>query len=116
MVQCITSKTQNVLFSNKRSVFATFTSFSDDVINLVDSLGILGINLDSSPIWHNHIVSVAIKRLGFLRRCKTYLSPSYLLLIYKTFIMPIMDRIRNREIRLMAYSNITGNLDTLDLR
>ena len=49
------SKTQNVVFSNKRSIFPKFTDFGDDIIDPSESLGILGINLDNSLIWHNHI-------------------------------------------------------------
>ena len=88
------SKTQNIVFSNKRSIFPNFTDFGDDIIDPSESLGILGINLDNSLIWHNHTVNVAknaIKRLRFLRRCKKYLSPSNLLLIYKTYIRPLME-------------------------
>ena len=59
-----------------------------------ETLDILGTWIRSDLRWDDHIFNVskeAAKRLGFLKQCKKYFTPSDLRTIYVSYIRPKME-------------------------
>lgn len=134
LVEFNSSKTQSCVFSNKRSNLDTNIDFEDEIVDCAEGLNILGIQLQDNLLWHDHMIAAgksAACRLGFLRRCKKYLSKSNIILMYKAFIRPILeynshlwagappssriiiDRIQRRALKI---ANSDEELDSLDHR
>ena len=112
-------------------------SFDSTPLEKESSVRLLGVNISSNLLWHDHVMSIAkqaSKKLGFLYRCKSFFNAQQLCLIYKSFIRPCMeycchvwgaaakttldllDRVQNRAIRLINDSGITNKLDSLKHR
>ena len=97
----------------------------------------LDVSLSSNLKWHDYLATMAktaSRELGFLFRAKRYLSPSHLLLLYKTQIRPslgycshvwgdaspsslsILNSIQNHVIRLIGDKVLSSSLGSLSFR
>ena len=91
------SKTECVLFGTA-SRLSTVTNFSiyvsGSLIERVSEFKYLGVVLDESLSWTAHVKYVlgkAGKRVGMLSRIRTNVTTNTANLIYKTFILPVID-------------------------
>ena len=91
------SKTECVLFGTA-SRLSTVTSFSiyvsGSLIERVSEFKYLGVVLDKSLSWTAHvkyILGKAEKRVGMLSRIRTNVTTDTAHLIYKSFILPVID-------------------------
>lgn len=131
------SKTQSCVFSNKKTdPLTNDLLIHNTTIENSPSLFILGTYLSENLLWFDHLRDIsnnAARRLGFLRRCKRYLSADNILLIYKAFIRPILefnshiwagapassisliDRIQSRALKLVGNHDII-KLNSLENR
>jgi hypothetical protein len=130
------SKTQCCLLSLKRTLVSQPLSINGACVDETGKLSILGMCINSTLSWNDHIFEVAknaAKCLGFLNRCKKYFTPS-LALIHKAYIRPkleynahiwsgapkttlhLLDRIQKRAIKLIGDNNIAESLDSLEHR
>ena len=87
------SKTQCCLLTHRRTAGNAASSVLMDGVSIKESeaLNVLGMQIQCDVRWTEHIFRVAkeaFKCLGFLKRCKTYFTPSDLLTIYTTYIRP----------------------------
>lgn len=131
------NKTQACLFSNKRNISVPSISFENVTLSQTSHLNLLGITLGSDLIWQDHILSSAKKaacRLGFLRRSKKYFNSENIILMYKSFIRPILeynshiwagapssskiivDRIQTRAFRIVSNDSLCTTVDSLEHR
>lgn len=131
------SKTQSCLFSHKKSSLDDRLQFGvGNFIDNTNTLSMLGVNLSSNMCWQDHLRNVSLnaaRRLGFLRRCKKFISVNNLYTIYKAFIRPLLefnshlwagapsstlnmvDRIQNRAVRILG-ENQSEPLHSLEHR
>ena len=132
------SKTQLCEISRlKHKVIEKEITFALTPLKKNSSVRLLGLNISSNLLWHDHIMDIAkqaAKKIGFLYRCKSFFNAHQLCLIYKSFIRPCMeycchiwgaaakssldllDRVQKRAIRLINNTEITDRLDSLQHR
>ena len=110
-------------------------SFDNSEIPPLDSINILGLEINNKMSWKDHIVGLArsaSKKLGILFRFRRFFSSEQLLQIYVGLVRPCMeycshiwggspytsllDRVESKAYRLINKSSLTSNLDSLKLR
>ena len=110
-------------------------TFNNVEIEPLDSVNILGLEINSRLSWRDHIIGLAksaSKKLGILFRCHRYFSSEQLLQIYVGLVRPCMeycshiwggssytyllDRVESKAYRLINDPLLTARLDTLALR
>ncbi|OWF47171.1 RNA-directed DNA polymerase from transposon BS [Mizuhopecten yessoensis] len=88
-------KTDVLFFSNRNDVDALLElEFDGNILDFSDSHKHLGVTLNSSVKWGDHIEAVyssVMKKINVLRKLKFLLKRDALLRIYRTFILPILE-------------------------
>ena len=87
----ICSKTKHQLLAKNESLQITI---KDQAIETVSNAKLLGIHLDSSLTWREHVDKTSkkiCKRLGLFKLSKRFLTPRARLTFYSTIVQPVMD-------------------------
>lgn len=131
------TKTQLMCITNKRSDDNTTIDMSGTPLPNSNSIDLLGLKIDSSLSWGEHIKVIAKKassRLSCLYRARSYFTSTQINILYKAQVRPVMeycshiwggaaathlqllDRINAKAIKLVDNAEITANLQSLTHR
>ena len=88
------TKTMLIRSSRKKNVPSLSVHLHGSLIEQVSVFKFLGVYLNDTLTWSNHIEEVSVKvsrNIALLRRLSWFLPQSALLLFYKSFILPLFD-------------------------
>ena len=125
-----TDKTKCMLFHKRRKVNPLQLSINDQQISQVDQFTFLGVLLDDTLSWKNHINMVTNKLskiIGILHRLKHYYPDNILLTIYNSLFVPhlnygslawgsVSDRletIQKKAVRIITHSNYIAHTEPI---
>ena len=129
------SKTQFQIVSLSSLPVDAAITFQDSIIQPTSSINMLGVQINSSLSWREHIVQIsktASKQMGILFRCRPFFTSEQLLQVYKGLIRPrleycchvwggspstpILDRVESKAVRLINSPTLTNSLPSLKCR
>ena len=112
---CNTKKSEAMIIASQKALKTNrdITIFyGDSVLKQQRHFKYLGVVVDESLSWNNHVSYIASRvypKLKLLNRISSFLGPTILLKIYKMTILPILDnfleRLQNKAMRIILRTN-----------
>src|ERR1700755_3496807 len=135
MVVFNATKTQFLHLYTRHNIPHNYNIFENTQLKPSSVLNILGVSFSRDLSWKDHITSLskqASKRLGVLRRLRSFFTPPQLLALYRGVVRPcmeyashicggsthtaILEKVESRAFRLINSPALTNSPQTLSSR